>query len=598
MMRVPNRNAPLVSIPGGGSAGFNAGKAGLESGTPRMSMRVPAAAFRGNSALEPLADAMAAATKATEAIMKGIQAKRAEIDANNAFAQLSGNLDAFLHGEGGIYARHGVRANGVVEDTRHFFEKDMARLSKGMNEAAGKLFDSRAMQLRFSTQNSVAQHAGRELQQALLDSRLAAIKADIGSIHSNPSDVRGGVEAMGRIRENAALIAGQKGMDAEDTNAFVGKAVSAAQRGQIESFAQLGKFEMAFAIWKNTRDDLTADDRMQAYAGIRKAAWDFFKQNTVERPQAFLDVAREDGWDKQSGDGNDEAGFARKMNPETIGDMLSAAEKRALMSAAGSTIRKMEEENSKAQKQRRDDAERNLYALAAEGTLTRENIEAARDDLYPADYWKFLKISQGEESLPKSSDVESVLLLQKKIVNEDSDFQETADQLLREGKITISDYTSRSNEAQQWRKPIMKEADSILRARTEHSEYNPNPNADNSYIMAHQDFMNWLDSPEGKQSKDDDKIRMAERIGDLYRLNQAETVLSVPAPLNLVGTRKQPDIPATIQRIEAARVAGRLTDEQYRQEMIRIKRLADILAAGAKTEREGVAKRGAGRSVR
>jgi hypothetical protein len=211
-----------------------------------MSMRVPAAAFRGNSALDPMSDAMAAATKATEEIMKGIQAKRAEIEANNAFAQLSGDLNPFLHGESGIYSRHGVQANGVVEDTRHFFEKDMARLSRGMNEAAGKLFNSRAMQLRFSTQNSVAQHAGRELQQALLGSRLAAIKADIGSIRSNPSDARGGAEAMGRIRENAALIAGQKGMVPEAANEFIGKAVSASQRGQIEAFAQSGKFEMAF----------------------------------------------------------------------------------------------------------------------------------------------------------------------------------------------------------------------------------------------------------------------------------------------------------------------------------------------------------------
>jgi hypothetical protein len=47
-------------------------------------------------------------------------------------------------------------------------------------------------------------------------------------------------------------------MDPEAAKGFIGRAVSAAQRGQIESFAQLGNFEMAFAIWKNTRDDLTA----------------------------------------------------------------------------------------------------------------------------------------------------------------------------------------------------------------------------------------------------------------------------------------------------------------------------------------------------
>jgi hypothetical protein len=283
---------------------------------------------------------------------------------------------------------------------------------------------------------------------------------------------------------------------------------------------------------------------------------------------------------------------------EMIPEVQYGPARKVLEDHVRSVVRRAEEESEKAQKQRRDEAERSLYALAADGALTRENIEAARDDLSPADYWKFLKISMGDDELPTKSDRDSIILLQGMAMNGDSDFQATADQLLREGKITISDYTSRSNEAQQWRKPIMKEVDSILRARTEHSEYNPNPNADNSYIMAHQDFMSWLDSPEGKQSRDDDKIRMAERIGDLYRLNQAETVLSVPAPLNLVGTRKQPDIPATIQRIEAARAAGRLTDEQYRQEMIRIKRLADILAAKAERERESAAGRGTGRGAR
>jgi hypothetical protein len=334
MMRVPNKHAPLVAIPGGGSAGYNAGKAGLEPGAAKMSMSAVAAAFRGNSRLDPLADAMAAATKATEAIVKDIQIKRAETDANNAFAQLNGDLHPFLHGENGIYARRGVGANGVVEDTRIFFEKDVAKLSKSMNEATKKLFEEQAMRLRVSTQVSVAQHAGRELQQALFDSRLASITAEMDFIRNNPSDVRGGAEAMGRIRENAALIARQKGMNAEAAKNFIGKAVSAAQRGQIESFAQFGKFEMAFAIWKNTKDDLTADDRMQTWAGIRKAAWEFFKQKTVDMPQAFLDVAREDGWDKESGDDNDEAGFARRMNPETIGDMLSPVEKRALVQEA------------------------------------------------------------------------------------------------------------------------------------------------------------------------------------------------------------------------------------------------------------------------
>jgi hypothetical protein len=103
----------------------------------------------------------------------------------------------------------------------------------------------------------------------------------------------------------------------------------------------------------------------------------------------------------------------------------------------------------------------------------------------------------------------------------------------------------------------------------------------------------WLDSDEGKKASDDAKLQMATRIGDLYRINSRKTLLSTPVPLFLAGTRTEPDIAATVKKIEAEKQAGRLTETQYKQEMIRIRRMADILAAQA--EEESRSRKGSGR---
>jgi hypothetical protein len=244
-------------------------------------------------------------------------------------------------------------------------------------------------------------------------------------------------------------------------------------------------------------------------------------------------------------------------------------------------------------KKQREASEKDLYTLSLDGKLTREAVEAQRDILSPEGYHKFLKLTRGESRFPDKSDPEALILLQRKAVNGDADFRDTADELLRAGRLTPSDYTRRGNEVQQWRNPAMKEADSILRAKTGHSDFTPNPDAANSYVMAHRDFMDWLDSDEGKKADDNARIKMAERIGDLYRLNAKQSAISVPAPRNLVGTRTQPDIPGTLRKIEAERAAGRLTEERYRQEMIRIKRLADIFQAEAERKQQDAAGRSA-----
>jgi hypothetical protein len=177
--------------------------------------------------------------------------------------------------------------------------------------------------------------------------------------------------------------------------------------------------------------------------------------------------------------------------------------------------------------------------------------------------------------LPDKSDPEALIILQRMAINGDTNFQDTADDLLRQGRITNSDYTGRINEAQQWRKPVMKEVDGIIRAKTGYSELNPNPNAGNSYIMAHRDVLEWLDSDKGKNSSDDEKIKMAERIGNIYTLNARQNAIFSYRPLNFVMTDGKPNFDEMYIRTEKDRVSGVLSDEQYKRDLIRIEEMEE-----------------------
>lgn len=93
---------------------------------------------------------------------------------------------------------------------------------------------------------------------------------------------------------------------------------------------------------------------------------------------------------------------------------------------------------------------------------------------------------------------------------------------------------------------------------------NPNPASDLSYLQAIQDFDEWLDSEAGQKASDRDRMDMANRIGDNYRIIDLEkNLLGVPVPLFLMGSRTKPDIAGTIEATKAARDSGQLSEEQY-----------------------------------
>jgi hypothetical protein len=584
-MRVPN-NRQLVSIPTGQGGDI---RHGLQLNAPMESGALSGEAFNRHSWLQPIAKGVSDVAEATRVISMEILKKRAEAEAQDAFSALGEEVQDYLHGENGVYRRKGPAAVNAVEDTKAFFDKRSGDLSRNMSPATRELFNQRAVSLRMSVNTAVAGYAGQQLE----DWAQSAAKGEMGTLMNMSlnayADDRQWNEYNARLVELGRSWMASNGLSQEEIDLKTMQTVSGMNAQRVGLFAENGNFGRGFAVYKDS--DFTVEDRLKAEGALKSAYTNTLMVQAANNPAAAL---------KSLGGAStrfdaEKWGKLADISPE-IQELFRPDEFLMLRASVAAEVDKqysaLLKQNDELLKTERDRVEKDFYANAFDGALTREDVEAQRDTLTPEDYNKFLKLTRGEAMLPDKSDPEALILLQRKAINGDADFSETAAGLLRQGRLTNSDYLSRTNEAQQWRKPIMKEADGILRAKTGHSEFNPNPDADNSYIMANQDFMTWLDSDEGKNAKDDDKIKMAERIGNLYRLNQKETVLSVPPPLNLVGTRTEPDIPETARRIEAAKAGGRLTDEQYRQEMIRLKRLADILTARAEQERERAAKRG------
>ena len=218
------------------------------------------------------------------------------------------------------------------------------------------------------------------------------------------------------------------------------------------------------------------------------------------------------------------------------------------------------------------------YGVEGSQPFTADEVVARRDVLSPTEYEKRLQEAQEGTPPPSHSNPEVIISLTQMAVNGDPELQNVADEELKAGRLTVSDYRAAINEGQQFRVPPVKMALEAIRLKVGYSEMNPNPDAGNSFIQAKQDYLAWLGSPAGKNASTTEKVEMGNRIGDNYRIIRMEnSILSVPAPLFQVGSRMAPDIQKTIEATQAARDAGELTEDEYAEQAIRIKRIADIL---------------------
>ena len=513
-MRVP-KGTPLVSIPGGGGSGNRRFNIGL--GRPTMQANATAEMFGGGMDWTPIGKGVADVAKATSMIVQENLQKDAETRANNAYAALASEANDHLYGETGIFTRKGVNASTVVTDTKKFYEQAMQRHVKGMNPAAASLFNQMAERSRMSVQTAVARHESDEMRAAQFESIKAGIVANQQMAMNSYNNDKTFNPFREAIREGAVRITQFNGMGEPAATQFIKQALSETDMMRAERLIANGYIQQAERLAKSDTLLPVHQDKVHQAIRAEQARQDNLAAKGLREQEAYL-------------------------------------------------------------KKVRSGIEKDLYAMAFDGNLSRNDVEEARDILPPDDYNKFLKMTRGEVSLPEKSDPETIIALRRAAVNGDADLQDRADDALRAGRITTPDHNQLLNEGQQWRSPVIKQCEQAIIKLVGYSETNPNPAAAASEVQALRDFREWLDSDAGKKASDSERLNMAYQIGENSRINDLDnSLLSVPAPLFLVGTRTNPDLEATKQATNEAYDTGKISEETYETQARRLKTIEKIL---------------------
>jgi len=298
---------------------------------------------------------------------------------------------------------------------------------------------------------------------------------------------------------------------------------------------------------------------------------------TDESAIEFVDDPLKQGAATETPDAN--GNIPAAVMPAGYGGLVPPKQLFAMQSAYNKMINAQTKEVEVEQKRLGNEIQKDMTIkwYSTEG-LSQGDVVAVRDYLSPDDFDKYMARARDGVPPPSHSDREMLIQAREMAGSRDPNFQDTIDIGLRLQRLTVADYNSLSSLGEKTRAPIYKQAEQVIRLKTGRSEMNPNPAADLSYLQAMEDFDEWLDSDAGQKTSDRERMEMANRIGDNYRLvNLENNLLGVPAPLFLVGSRTTPDIASTAKATKAAYEAGRISETQYNDECVRIKRMADIL---------------------
>ena len=295
-MRVPNDKAPLVSVGTGGTAAGAARQYNTNLGAPMQPGTNAVGAFnRGFSDLKPITDGLQQVARAgSEIIQRSVQ-EQAETEALEAYAKAGGDLNSFLHGEGGIYSRKGVDAYNSVADTATFFDSTGERYTKGMTtDAARKIFSERFAQLRYGTQSEVSKYEGGQRREALFNQRTAAMALDTEIAMSNPYNDRIFNESLGRVRQDAQAQARMNGMTPEEEQLYLQKVDSQFLAGRAGKFIEAKDYNAAWAILNDSR--VSAADKTKLTAAYNESVVAEAQATAKADPQAaaqLLALSRE-----------------------------------------------------------------------------------------------------------------------------------------------------------------------------------------------------------------------------------------------------------------------------------------------------------------
>ncbi len=254
MMRVPNSNAPLTSIPTGGTAAGAARQYSTNLGAPMQPSTNAVGAFnRGAEFWKPITDGVADVAKAgSEIIQKKLQ-EEAETLADNAYANIGQDLNEHLHGENGMYSRKGVNAFNAEADTVQFFDKSLAQYGKDMNDATRKLLSARVAQLRPGIQSEVSRYEGGERREALFEANKSAMALDLDVIAKNYKDARIVGEAWGRIDQGAEKMIELNGWGPEQAQLHRQKVDSEILSGLAGKFIEAKEYGEAWKLLNDPR---------------------------------------------------------------------------------------------------------------------------------------------------------------------------------------------------------------------------------------------------------------------------------------------------------------------------------------------------------
>lgn len=257
-MRVPKIKTPLVNIPerSGQGRAFN-----TSLGAPRLWEGNSSWAFGANK-WDPIIKGTDDVSRAVEAISIDLLKKQDEAAVNEAYTQLGEGLNDFLHGEGGIYSRHGSKAMGSAGELKSFFAEIQPKLSKGMSKNAHSLFAQKADDLRMANAKSVALHEAEELQIWRFDSLKGSAQTNKNLALASFGDDKVFTKAQENFQQDLLNIAEIKGMSEEGTKALLAKEMSGLNRDRVSLIAQNGDTAGAFYLAQNSH--MSDVDRAQA----------------------------------------------------------------------------------------------------------------------------------------------------------------------------------------------------------------------------------------------------------------------------------------------------------------------------------------------
>jgi hypothetical protein len=226
--------------------------------------------------------------------------------------------------------------------------------------------------------------------------------------------------------------------------------------------------------------------------------------------------------------------------------------------------------------------------LLASGRLTPSWLHDHRDLLEPSEYRYFTRqLSTDKPEQQTDSKTFSDLIVRGQ---KGEDVRDDARAALLAGRLKTSDYKAIVDDVAKERPGWYKRGSTFLDQALDPGQLNPDPAAHLSKAQGLSDWQEWADAhPDATDAQAREQQQL---ITSHYALiDRNKTTLLMPAPKFLVGTRINPDLPATSKATMDALASGQITHEQAVAESKLIAQYRSTLKAQADAAAEAAAKR-------